>query len=1069
MKKILLCWLAAATALTAGAQSNEWQDAGVNAVNRMPMHGSWFAYESPEAAQTGDKTLSERFVTLNGNWKFNWVRDADQRPTDFFRVGYNDKGWNDMPVPGLWELNGYGDPVYLNVGYAWRGWFKNDPPHVPVEQNHVGSYRRTVDIPAAWAGRQIVAHFGSVTSNIYLWVNGRYVGYSEDSKLEAEFDLTPYVKPGRNLIAFQVFRWCDGTYLEDQDFFRLSGVGRDCYLYARDKRQITDIQVDAAPSADYTAGTVAVKAFFPRQARGCSVELALTDAQGRSVASQQLRVTKDEERCTLDAGKVALWSAETPVLYGLTATLRAPAGEVIEVIPLRIGFRDVKIEGGQLLVNGRPVLIKGANRHEMDPDYGYYVSEGRMLEDIRIMKENNINAVRTSHYPNSPYWYYLCDKYGIYVVDEANLEVHSNMIYENARITEYMSNAIIDREYNMVNRDRNHASVIMWSLGNECKNPEILRTILVQPYVNQMGETHVLHAYDPTRPWHYEQARDNFATGIDVYSGMYETVEQMIAYAEAGHDTPYIECEYEHAMGNAMGNMDEYQAAFDTYRSLQGGFIWDFIDQSIYQTAEDGTRYFGYGGDFGERVHDDNFCANGLLLPDRTLQPEMTEVRYQYRQLKFDAFDEDHATVRMKNYFLFTDVAEKYEFRWSITADGDVAAEGVLSADAVCVANVDARTNQPGERIVTLNLPTIAKEAGKEYFLNLTVALKAQDGLLNAGHVVAYEQFAMRNDNELTSMLPDAAMTVTQDGNVLSISGEQFRTALNLETAQLTRYEALGADGTFHALIVPGEGPKGSFYRAATDNDRAFGSGLGHMNAAWKEPGAYVVTNRVLYADENPVRVTFDGCYPALENMLVSLEYRFYGDGSIRVQMHLSAPEHQQLIYIPVVGMQMTLPEAYERMTYFGCGPEENYTDRHSGTKVGCYETTVTDNFFPYMEPSETGNRTGVRWIALTDETGEGLLAAADSAPMEASALHYTPEALTQAKHPYQLTATENVILRLNAVQIGLGGDNSWYRIIVHEPYLTPLTRDYDYAYILSPLSAKEDAMEKARTIRNYP
>ena len=468
MKKILLCWLAAATALTAGAQSNEWQDAGVNAVNRMPMHGSWFAYESPEAAQTGDKTLSERFVTLNGNWKFNWVRDADQRPTDFFRVGYNDKGWNDMPVPGLWELNGYGDPVYLNVGYAWRGWFKNDPPHVPVEQNHVGSYRRTVDIPAAWAGRQIVAHFGSVTSNIYLWVNGRYVGYSEDSKLEAEFDLTPYVKPGRNLIAFQVFRWCDGTYLEDQDFFRLSGVGRDCYLYARDKRQITDIQVDAAPSADYTAGTVAVKAFFPRQARGCSVELALTDAQGRSVASQQLRVTKDEERCTLDAGKVALWSAETPVLYGLTATLRAPAGEVIEVIPLRIGFRDVKIEGGQLLVNGRPVLIKGANRHEMDPDYGYYVSEGRMLEDIRIMKENNINAVRTCHYPDDARWYSLCDQYGLYVVAEANIESHG-MGYGEKTLAKnpLYAKAHLERNERNVQRSINHPSVIIWSLGTD--------------------------------------------------------------------------------------------------------------------------------------------------------------------------------------------------------------------------------------------------------------------------------------------------------------------------------------------------------------------------------------------------------------------------------------------------------------------------------------------------------------------------------------------------------------------------------------------------------------------------
>ena len=1063
-------------------------------------------YDTPEQAIDGAvnyrKENSGRYLLLS---QTNWTFRLFDSPSEFDRGGcvnfyqpdFDASDWANIFVPSVWQTQGYDHPIYTNTTQKFARNFGNkigypaDLPMAPTTYNPIGLYRRTFTLPESWSGERTFLTFEGVDAAFYLWVNGTQVGYAEDSFTADTFDVTDYIRYGEeNTLAVKVYRWCDGSWLEDQDYFDLSGIFRDVYLYATPQTFVRDYSLVTDFDADFADSTFSVTLMLENRGDAdgeISVSAQLYDADGQPVAW-----TVDAAHAILSAGEaqsVTLsgvvktprkWSAEDPYLYTLVLAETSGAETVYE--SCQVGFRKMTyktnasgwFEGSTgdadlIRINGQPISLRGVNRHETHPEYGYAVTREVMETDIRIMKENNINAVRTSHYPNSPYWYYLCDKYGIYVVDEANLEVHSNMIYENARITEYMSNAIIDREYNMVNRDRNHASVIMWSLGNECKNPEILRTILVQPYVNQMGEKYVLHAYDPTRPWHYEQARDNFATGIDVYSGMYETVEQMIAYAEAGHDTPYIECEYEHAMGNAMGNMDEYQAAFDTYRSLQGGFIWDFIDQAIYQTAEDGTRYFGYGGDFGERVHDDNFCANGLLLPDRTLQPEMAEVRYQYSQLKFDAFDEDYATVRMKNYFLFTDVAEKYEFRWNITADGDIVAEGVLPADAMRVANVDAQTNQPGERIVTLNLPTIAKEAGKEYFLNLTVALKAQDGLLNAGHVVAYEQFAMQNDNEPMSMLPDTAMTVTQDGNVLSISGEQFRTALNLETAQLTRYEALGADGMFHALIVPGEGPKGSFYRAATDNDRAFGSGLGHMNAAWKEPGTYVVTNRALYADENPVRVTFDGCYPALENMLVSLEYRFYGDGSIRVQMHLSAPEHQQLIYIPVVGMQMTLPKAYERMTYFGCGPEENYTDRHSGTKVGCYETTVTDNFFPYMEPSETGNRTGVRWIALTDETGEGLLAAADSAPMEASALHYTPEALTQAKHPYQLTATENVILRLNAVQIGLGGDNSWYRIIVHEPYLTPLTRDYDYAYILSPLSAKEDAMEKARTIRNYP
>lgn len=816
MKKILLCWLAAATALTAGAQSNEWQDAGVNAVNRMPMHGSWFAYESPEAAQTGDKTLSERFVTLNGNWKFNWVRDADQRPTDFFRVGYNDKGWNDMPVPGLWELNGYGDPVYLNVGYAWRGWFKNDPPHVPVEQNHVGSYRRTVDIPAAWAGRQIVAHFGSVTSNIYLWVNGRYVGYSEDSKLEAEFDLTPYVKPGRNLIAFQVFRWCDGTYLEDQDFFRLSGVGRDCYLYARDKRQITDIQVDAAPSADYTAGTVAVKALFPRQARGCSVELALTDAQGRSVASQQLRVTKDEERCTLDAGKVALWSAETPVLYGLTATLRAPAGEVIEVIPLRIGFRDVKIEGGQLLVNGRPVLIKGANRHEMDPDYGYYVSEGRMLEDIRIMKENNINAVRTCHYPDDARWYSLCDQYGLYVVAEANIESHG-MGYGEKTLAKnpLYAKAHLERNERNVQRSINHPSVIIWSLGNEAGDG---------PNFDACYDW--IKAYDPSRPIHHERAvYSPGSRNTDIICPMYWDYERCEKYLAENPAKPLIQCEYAHAMGNSMGGFREYWELIRREPKYQGGFIWDFVDQSLHKKGRNGVTVYGYGGDWNPYdPSDQNFCDNGLIGPDRIPNPHMEEVRYYYQSVWTSWAGDAGNTVEVLNENFFRGL-ENYDLHWEVLCDGTPLRRGV----------VDGLKAAPQQRVrITLPYDPATLPAAGELLLDVAYKLKTAEGILPAGHTAARAQLPIREYVFTAPAAKSAAegeslFVADNHKDFLIVAGNGLRLDFSRKTGFITRYEVRGLD-----FLADGSTLRPNFWRAPTDND--FGAGLQHKMAVWKQP-----------------------------------------------------------------------------------------------------------------------------------------------------------------------------------------------------------------------------------------
>ena len=1031
MKKILLCWLAAATALTAGAQSNEWQDAGVNAVNRMPMHGSWFAYESPEAAQAGDKTLSERFVTLNGNWKFNWVRNADQRPTDFFRVGYNDKGWNDMPVPGLWELNGYGDPVYLNVGYAWRGWFKNDPPHVPIEQNHVGSYRRTVDIPAAWAGRQIVAHFGSVTSNIYLWVNGRYVGYSEDSKLEAEFDLTPYVKPGRNLIAFQVFRWCDGTYLEDQDFFRLSGVGRDCYLYARDKRQITDIQVDAAPSADYTAGTVAVKAFFPRQARGCSVELALTDAQGRSVASQQLRVTKDEERCTLDAGKVALWSAETPVLYGLTATLRAPAGEVIEVIPLRIGFRDVKIEGGQLLVNGRPVLIKGANRHEMDPDYGYYVSEGRMLEDIRIMKENNINAVRTCHYPDDARWYSLCDQYGLYVVAEANIESHG-MGYGEKTLAKnpLYAKAHLERNERNVQRSINHPSVIIWSLGNEAGDG---------PNFDACYDW--IKAYDPSRPIHHERAvYSPGSRNTDIICPMYWDYERCEKYLAENPAKPLIQCEYAHAMGNSMGGFKEYWDMIRREPKYQGGFIWDFADQALAWRSPEGRLTYRYGGDYNDTdASDSTFCCNGVLASDRSWHPHAYEVKHQHRPIHTTPRDLKNGVVNVYNENFFTDLSP-YRLLWEITSDGQPVLSGTVERLDVAPQTTAA---------VTLSYkPEQVYALGGELLLTVRYQLRERQGLLDALYEVAADQLTLRGDD------PAARFAATAPAGTLrvadkTVSGEGFSVAFDPKSGFIRSYRLRNVE-----LLA---GPvRPNFYRAATDNDlgvRQTGKYPDSRMWAKAEPQ---LTGFALTPGDSEVKAVADYTLPNVGAKL-NLTYSIAVDGSVRVSETMTAdPARKDVADLMRFGMAFETPGMFDAVEYYGRGPMENYADRSGAAFVGRYAQRVADQFhMKYVSPQESGTRSGLRWWRLTDDSGLGVEICSDR-HFSASAIPFAIPQLDNGspeyvRHPGDLVPDGRTHVNIESVQSGLGCVNSWGRLPRPE-YLLPYG-DYSFNFLLQPVT----------------
>ena len=792
MKKTLLCWLAAATALTAGAQNNEWQDASVNAVNRMPMHAAYFAYESPVAAQAGDKTRSERFVTLNGNWKFNWVRNADQRPTDFFQVGFNDKGWNDMQVPGLWELNGYGDPVYLNIGYAWRGWFKNDPPHVPVEQNHVGSYRRTVDIPAAWAGRQIVAHFGSVTSNIYLWVNGRYVGYSEDSKLEAEFDLTPYLKPGqKNLIAFQVFRWCDGTYLEDQDFFRYSGVGRDCYLYARNKKRIQDIRVTPDLDAAYQNGSLAVNLDLKGSGK---VDLELVDAQGKQVATA---TANKSGLVTMNVENPKKWSAETPYLY----TLRASMQGSNEVIPVKVGFRKIELKGDQILVNGKAVLFKGADRHEMDPDGGYVVSPERMLQDIQIMKQFNLNAVRTCHYPDDNLWYDLCDQYGIYVVAEANIESHG-MGYGDKTLAKNPSykKAHLERNQRNVQRGFNHPSIIFWSLGNEAGDG---------PNFEQCYKW--IKAEDPSRACQYEQARQKEHT--DIFCPMYYDYNGMEKYGQRTDATkPLIQCEYAHAMGNSQGGFKEYWDLIRKYPNLQGGFIWDFVDQSCRWKGKDGVMIYAYGGDFNRfDASDNNFCDNGLISPDRVPNPHMYEVGHFYQNIWTTPADLSKGEVNVFNENFFRDLSAYY-MEWQVLKDGKVIRTG----------RVDDLKVAPQETAkITLNIGKTC--TCKEWLLNVSYKLKNREGLLPAGFTVAKNQLTLNDykapsmdlkNVETTNVATVVPQIIDNQYHYLIVKGNNFVAEFNKQNGYLSKY---AVDGT--EMLKEGAALTPNFWRAPTDND----------------------------------------------------------------------------------------------------------------------------------------------------------------------------------------------------------------------------------------------------------
>ena len=1031
MKRQLLTCCLAMCSLATMAQHDEWKNPEINAVNRAPMHTNYFAYSSSEEAAKADKENSSNFMTLNGIWKFNWVKNADARPTDFYRTDYNDKGWGQMKVPGVWEMNGYGDPIYVNVGYAWRSQYKNNPPYVPIENNHVGSYRKEIIIPAEWSGKEIFAHFGSVTSNMYLWVNGKYVGYSEDSKLEAEFNLTKYLKPGKNLIAFQVFRWCDGTYLEDQDFFRYSGVGRNCYLYSRNKKYIQDIRVTPDLDSNYTNGTLNVALNLNGSG---TVELNLTDPAGKSVATAQVN-GNGQKSVVMDVSNPEKWTAETPSLYTLTATLKN-GSNTLEVIPVKVGFRKIELKGGQILVNGQPVLFKGADRHEMDPDGGYVVSRERMLQDILRMKQLNINAVRTCHYPDDNLWYDLCDQYGIYVVAEANIESHG-MGYGKETLAKNPSykKAHMERNQRNVQRGYNHPSIIFWSLGNEAGYGPNFE----QCYTWIKNE-------DKTRAVQYEQAGTNEFT--DIFCPMYYDYDACKKYSEGNIDKPLIQCEYAHAMGNSQGGFKEYWDLIRKYPKYQGGFIWDFVDQSNHWKNKDGIDIYGYGGDFNKYdASDNNFNDNGLISPDRRPNPHAHEVGYFYQSIWTTPGDLSKGEIKVYNENFFRDLSAYY-MEWQLLANGEVMQTGVVQ---------DLNVAPQQTATLKLNLNTEKICPCKELLLNVTYKLKATETLMPAGSTVAYDQLTIRPytakalelKNQKASNL-DIVVPVIKDNdhNYLIVEGENFIIEFNKHNGYLSRYEADGMQ-----LLNPGAQLTPNFWRAPTDND--YGAGLQHRYAVWKNPGPKLTSLKQSIENEQAI-VQAEYEMKAVKGKLF-LTYVINNEGAVKVTQKMEAGKEEKVSDMFRFGMQMQMPENFNEVEYYGRGPVENYADRNHSTLIGKYRQTVAEQFYPYIRPQETGTKTDLRWWRVLNISGNGLQFVGD-APFSASALNYSIESLDDGvqkdqRHSPEVAKAPFTNLCIDKVQMGLGCVNSWGTLPL-EKYRVPY-QDYEFSFILTPVRHK--------------
>ena len=1009
----------------------EWHDLQVNEINRLPLHTLHFAYDPNDFAGTGaeylDKKKSMNYLSLDGTWKFNWVANADERPTDFYKTDLDDSKWNNIQMPGNWEMLGYGQPEYVNVGFGWRGHFDQQPPAVPTKDNHVGSYRREINIPANWDGKRVIAHFGSVTSNIYLYVNGKFAGYAEDSKVAAEFDITPFLKKGKNLIAFQTFRWCDGSWCEDQDFWRLSGPARENYLYARSKdHRLLDVRVETELKNNYKDGALNITAkvqgntlayFGLYDPDGKEVIVTGTDNVKNGVAKYQLRVKN-----------VRKWSAETPNLYTLVVSPIQNGGMYLpyEIVQVKVGFRKVEIKNKQFLVNGQPVLLKGADRHEIDPDEGYNVSEQRMIQDIMMMKRMNINAVRTSHYPNDPRWYDLCDKYGLYVVAEANQESHGFQYGDDAAAKKpEFAKQIMERNQHNVSMFFNHPSIVTWSLGNE----------------TVMGDN-FLKAYkwikeqDKTRPVQYEQARRG--EGTDIFCPMYYSVAASEKYAkDPNSPMPLIQCEYNHTMGNSGGNLSDYWNLIRKYPILQGGFDWDFVDQALhrnivkpmsvlpYKMNNEELRKieYCYGGDYNKYdPSDNNFNCNGILGPDRQMNPHAYEVAYQYQNIWAKMVNAETGEVSVYNENFFRDLSN-YALAWSLEEDGVETQNGTI-------ADLDV----PAQQTKNFTIPyDKSKIKGKEVFLNIDFRLKEAEPLLTAGQVMAYAQLPVVTKQACSG---DCSKMLAQGNGKKKMklaakkNNEVAVTTPNL-TFKIDRSTGLISEYAYNGKSLLGEGGtlKPNFWRAPTDND--MGAGFQKKFKVWKNPQMNLKNIEVKKDKKtNSVTILTSFDMPEVQGQMDITYLVFANTGAVKVTEDFKATEGAKVSDMFRFGMLMQMPYTMEKSNYYGRGPIENYSDRKDCMRIGVYTDDADNQYFPYIRPQESGTKSDIRWWKQTDATGLGLQVKSCT-PFYASAIHFDTEELDdgddkEQRHSFDLKKSKFTNLFLDSAHMGVGGENSW-------------------------------------------
>lgn len=1025
--------------LSAEAQKDKpwWLDPEVNEVNTMAPRAAFFAYETENLAKADQKARSERYLSLEGKWKFNFSKDHDKAPRDFYSLKYDDSQWTDFPVPGILELNGYGDAIYSNNGYPWRTQFRPEPPFVEERNNYTGSYRKMVTVPADWKGERIYLHVGSATSNLMVWVNGKFVGYSEDSKVSAEFDLTKYLTPGKeNLIAMQVMRWCDGSYLEDQDFWCFTGIAREVYLYARPQAHIADLFITPDLVNNYQDGTLEVK-LNAVGAKGETVMFSLKDKEGKEVAAQTAKVGGNGEvKVNFDIKNPLKWTAETPNLYTLYTTLM-DGKQVAEVVPQRVGFRKVEIKNAQVLVNGQPVLFKGANRHELDPVTGYVVSMDRMLEDIRVMKELNINAVRTCHYPNDPRWYELCDIYGIYMVAEANIESHG-MGYGDKTLAKEPTyeKAHLERNESNIKIYKNHPSIIFWSVGNEAG---------YGPNFEKAYD--LVKAYDPSRPCQYEQAGQNGKT--DIFCPMYYDYGGCDKYSQGDNPRPLIQCEYAHAMGNSMGGFKEYWDMVRKYPKYQGGFIWDFVDQGLRVKNKQGKTIYAYGGDFGRYpTSDHNFNCNGIINPDRKPNPHANEVRYYYQNIWATAKDLKAGEVEVYNENFFKSL-DDVELQWTLESEGKVLANGRNALD------IPAQQ----KRVVKLDGYSLPADVKGEVVLNLDFVLKKAEPMLDAGYAVAREQFVV---NPYTFPTMESVLAVTSgkyDTRKVEKEEKVAWVTLSAGNTSVTFnhwngwIDYLDVDGK--PMLEEGYAITPDFWRAPTDND--YGAGTQRKLHAWKNPEMKMKSFKVVENEgkaEKGVEVVYD--MPSVEATL-TMTYTLTPAGELVVNeamtVNKDAKHKPELMRY---GMQLVMPKAYNMLTYYGKGPGENYIDRNNGDRLGVYDAKVADQYWGYVRPQESGNKTEVRYWQVRDENGKGL-EFYSFAPMECSTLNYLASDLDDGwdknahqSHSGDLTPRDFSVVKLAARQRGLACVNSWGAIPL-EQYRMPY-QDYSFTYVIRPL-----------------